>query len=184
VNSASQFGSGKLCVVAPSGSNAVVAKTLGSNNLYVGFDSGASVTYLVASNGNVTNSNNSYGAISDIKLKENIVDTSPKLDKLLQVKIRNYNLKTDPDHKQIGVVAQELETIFPSLIEETEDRETVTKTRIVDGVEEEYTEDVLTGETTKSVKYSVFVPILIKAMQEQQAMIDELKAKVAALEAA
>jgi hypothetical protein len=161
---------------------------------------GTAVKFLVKDTGNVQNANNSYGAISDIKLKENIVDTSPKLDKLLQVKIRNYNLKTDPDHKQIGVVAQELETIFPSLIEETEDRETVTKTREVEvpAVEEilddegnvvtpeveatttteEYTEQVLTGETTKSVKYSVFVPILIKAMQEQQAMIDELKAEI------
>jgi hypothetical protein len=149
-----------------------------------GADQFAVKRFQIIGNGNVQNTNNSYGAISDIKLKENIVDTSPKLDKLLQVKIRNYNLKTDPDHKQIGVIAQELETVFPSLIEETEDKETVTKTREVDGVEEEYTEQVLTGEVTKSVKYSVFVPILIKAIQEQQVMIDELKAKVAALEAA
>jgi hypothetical protein len=38
-------------------------------------------------NGNIVNANNSYGAISDIKLKENIVDATPKLDDLLQVKI-------------------------------------------------------------------------------------------------
>jgi hypothetical protein len=38
------------------------------------------------------------------------------------------------------------------------------------------------GTTTKSVKYSVFVPMLIKAMQEQQVMINELMAKVTALE--
>jgi hypothetical protein len=162
---------------------------------------------LIYGNGNIQNTNNSYGAISDVKLKENIVDASPKLNKLMQVKIRNYNLKDSYEqHKQIGVIAQELETVFPSLIEETKDRKTVTKTReievpsveevlddegnvITPAVEattktEEYTEEVLTGETTKSVKYSVFVPILIKAMQEQQAMIDELKAKVAALETA
>ena len=146
--------------------------------------SGVAVKFLVKDTGNVQNANNSYGAISDIKLKENIVDTSPKLDKLLQVKIRNYNLKTEPDQKQIGVIAQELETIFPSLIEETEDKEKVTKTREVNGVEEEYTEDVLTGETTKAVKYSVFVPILIKAIQEQQAMIQELKAEIDLLKGA
>lgn len=161
---------------------------------------------VVRSNGNLLNTNNSYGSLSDIKLKENIVDTSPKLNKLNQVRIVNYNLKQTPSNKHIGVIAQELELIFPSLVENAEDKETVTKTRIVEipavdevldeegnvvtpAVEattktEEYTEEVLTGETTKSVKYSVFVPILIKAMQEQQAMIDELKAKVAALEAA
>jgi hypothetical protein len=148
-----------------------------------GADQFAVKRFQIIGNGNVQNTNNSYGAISDIKLKENIVDTSPKLDKLLQVKIRNYNLKTDPDHKQIGVIAQELETIFPSLIEETEDKETVTKTREVDGVEEEYTEQVPTGETTKAVKYSVFVPILIKAIQEQQALITQLTARLEVLEA-
>jgi hypothetical protein len=38
------------------------------------------------------------------------------------------------------------------------------------------------GTTTKSVKYSVFVPMLIKAMQEQQAIIESLTARVSALE--
>ena len=37
------------------------------------------------------------------------------------------------------------------------------------------------GTTTKSVKYSVFVPMLIKAIQEQQAQIEELKAKILSL---
>ena len=152
-------------------------------NHIISLNSSAVAVFKVLGNGNCQNTNNSYGAISDIKLKENIVDTSSKLDKLLQVKIRNYNLKTDPDHKQIGVIAQELETVFPSLIEETEDKETVTKTRVVDGVEEEYTEQALTGETTKAVKYSVFVPILIKAVQEQQALITNLTARLELLEA-
>jgi hypothetical protein len=37
------------------------------------------------------------------------------------------------------------------------------------------------GTTTKSVKYSVFVPMLIKAIQEQQAQIEELKQIVATI---
>ncbi|MDP3652415.1 MAG: hypothetical protein Q8R67_12105, partial [Rhodoferax sp.] len=41
-----------------------------------------------------------------------------------------------------------------------------------------------TGEVTKSVKYSVFVPMLIKAMQEQQAQIDTLVKRITLLEAA
>jgi hypothetical protein len=40
------------------------------------------------------------------------------------------------------------------------------------------------GTTTKAVKYSVFVPMLIKAMQEQQAIITALTARVEALEGA
>jgi hypothetical protein len=38
------------------------------------------------------------------------------------------------------------------------------------------------GTTTKSVKYSVFVPMLIKAMQEQQALIQSLTARITTLE--
>ena len=36
--------------------------------------------------------------------------------------------------------------------------------------------------TTKQVKYSVFVPILIKALQEQQTKIEELEARITELE--
>ena len=36
------------------------------------------------------------------------------------------------------------------------------------------------GTTTKSVKYSVFVPMLIKAIQEQQALITDLQTKLKA----
>jgi hypothetical protein len=123
--------------------------------------------FQVADSGNVTNTNNSYGAISDVKLKENIVDASPKLEDLCKVKVRQYNLKSDPDHKQIGVVAQELEEVFAGLVEETADKDR---------------EGNYLGTTTKQVKYSVFVPMLIKAMQEQQALIENLTTRLNALE--
>ena len=57
----------------------------------------------VLGNGNVQNTNNSYGAISDKSLKENIVDATPKLANLLRVKIRNFNLIGDST-KQIGCI--------------------------------------------------------------------------------
>lgn len=136
------------------------------------------VKAVIFGNGNMVNVNNSYGAYSDVKLKENIVDASPKLADLLQVRVVNYNLKSDPEHKQLGVVAQELEQIFPGMVEETPDTEKVTTTD-EDGNERE--EHVPTGTTTKGVKYSVFVPMLIKAIQEQQAIIEQLQADVATL---
>ena len=120
----------------------------------------------VYSNGNLVNTNNSYGAISDAKLKENVTDATPKLEKLNQVRIVNFNMKGD-EQKQLGVIAQELEQVFPGMVEESPDRD-------------EKGNDL--GTTTKSVKYSVFVPMLIKAMQEQQAIITALTARVAALE--
>ena len=123
--------------------------------------------FQVADSGNVTNTNNSYGAISDVKLKENIVDASPKLEDLCKVKVRQYNLKSDPEHKQIGVVAQELEEVFAGLVEETADKDR---------------EGNDLGTTTKQVKYSVFVPMLIKAIQEQQILIENLTTRLTTLE--
>jgi hypothetical protein len=122
---------------------------------------------IIDSQGNITNQNGSYGQISDEKLKENIVDASPKLDELMQLEIKNFNFIGD-DKKQLGVIAQQVETIFPNLIDERKDTHPTTN------------EDL--GTTTKSVKYSVFVPMLIKAMQEQQTIIEDLKARIETLE--
>ena len=113
----------------------------------------ASGACFIRDSGNVVNTNNSYGSSSDERIKDNIVDTTPKLNDLMRVKVRNYNLKIKPDEKHIGVVAQELETVFPALVEED-------------------------SEGIKGVKYSVFVPMLIKAIQEQQAIIESLKARL------
>ena len=92
-----------------------------TSDYFIFAEDASSTRFMVRSNGNVENSNNSYGGISDVKLKENIVDATPKLEKLKKVKIRNYNFKDQPDFKQIGVIAQELETVFPNLVEETPD---------------------------------------------------------------
>ena len=171
---------------------------------------GTTDKFRVASNGNAFNTNNSYGAISDIKLKENIVDATPKLDDLMSVKIRKYNLIGEVE-SQIGVIAQELEDVFPSLVEEFADHkfipddewtpqeaiEAVEATFDDDGVEltsaieavvgeteaDRPTKEVEADTTTKTVKYSVFVPMLIKAMQEQQEMITGLTARIEVLEA-
>ena len=157
-----------------------------TSNYCLQFEDATATRFIVYSNGNVVNSNNSYGAISDVKLKENITDASSKLDDLLQVKVRNFNYIGD-DKKQLGVIAQELEEIFPSMIDESPDFEEQ-ETPQLDENEQEVldengdvvmtTEKVDLGTTTKSVKYSVFVPMLIKAMQEQQDMIQELKAEI------
>ena len=128
-------------------------------------DTGGDRLYIYG-NGNVTNTNNSYGSLSDVKIKENIVDASPKLDNLLQVRVRNYNIIGETN-KQIGVVAQELETVFPTMIDETPDFDT---------------EGNILETVTKSVKYSVFVPMLIKAIQEQQTIIEDLKTRIETLE--
>jgi hypothetical protein len=111
-------------------------------------------------NGDVVNLNNSYGPISDIKNKTNVVDATPKLQNLMNVRVVNYNLKQNPELKQLGVIAQELESVFPGLVDE------------IDDLDENGDPN---GEKTKWVKMSVFVPILIKAVQELKAELDQLK---------
>lgn len=155
-------GSGKVA-------NGIASKV--NNNVYytyVGLNPTGTETFLVYGDGDVVNTNNSYGAISDVKLKENIVDTTPKLDDLKQVRIVNYNLIENPDKKLLGVIAQELEQIFPNIVSETPD------------LDDEGND---LGTTTKSVKYSVFVPMLIKAIQEQQALIESQQSQIDALTA-
>ena len=118
--------------------------------------------------GSITNINNSYSGWSDIRLKENIVNTGPKLQDLLKVRVVNYNLKglasTD---KHIGVIAQELETIFPNLVTENEPS----------------LEDIKNGKTEsfKSVKYSCFTLMLIKALQEEHEIINKLDTRILTL---
>ena len=150
-----------------------------------GINNAGTTTFEVWADGDVRNSNNSYSAISDIKLKENIVDATSKLDDLMKVKGRNYNLIGD-DIKQIGVIAQELEEVFPSLIKETTDMIEVPDeewTPSEGEAEENRPNKTIRGDTTtKSVKYSVFVPIVIKALQEAIDKIEVLEARIETLE--
>ncbi len=131
--------------------------------------SGGTICFIVYTNGNVVNTNNSYGAISDIKLKENIVDAKSQWDDIKALQVRNYNFKEGQTHTQIGLVAQEVELVSPGLVTESPDRD-------------EEGNDL--GTVTKSVNYSVLYMKAVKALQEAMERIETLEAKVAALESA
>jgi len=127
------------------------------------------VSLRVWSNGNIQNTNKSYTGISDIKLKENIADANSQWDDIKSLQVRNYNLKEGQTHRQIGLIAQEVEPISPGLVYETPDRDE-------DGND--------LGTVTKSVQYSVLYMKAVKALQEAMERIEQLEAKVAALESA
>jgi hypothetical protein len=124
-------------------------------------------SFLVTTNGNVTNTNGSYGTISDVKLKENIVNAGSQWNDFKAIQIRNWNFKAETGHethRQIGPIAQELETVCPGLVFETPDRDE-------DGNE--------TGEVTKGVNQSVLYMKAVKALQEAMERIETLEGMVA-----
>jgi hypothetical protein len=125
------------------------------------------VSYTVWTNGNVVNTNNSYGSLSDAKLKENIVNANSQWDDLKAIQVRNYNFIEGQTHTQIGVVAQEVETVSPGLVTESPDRD-------------EEGNDL--GTVTKSVNYSVLYMKAVKALQEAMERIESLETRIAALE--
>ena len=131
-------------------------------------NSGSNVSFVVRRNGSVESRNNSFGAISDVKLKENIVDANSQWNDLKAVKVRNFNFKDNPSKKMLGVVAQEIETVSAGLVQEVADVDPTTNKDL--------------GTTTKSVKYSVLYMKAIKALQEAMARIETLETKVATLE--
>ena len=110
-------------------------------------------------------SNGTVSARSDERFKKDIETTrdgyAEDLSKLRVVKYRWHNAEEDSP-KELGFIAQEVEQVFPGLIS-TEMND--------DGID------------VKSIKTSVFVPMLVKAIQEQQTIINDLKARVTALEA-
>ena len=126
-------------------------------------------SFRVWTNGNVVNTNNSYGAISDLKLKENIVDAGSQWDDLKALQVRKYNFKEGQTHTQIGLVAQEAELVSPGLVSESPDRDA---------------EGNDLGTVTKSVNYSVLYMKAVKALQEAMERIEALEADVAQLKGA
>jgi hypothetical protein len=104
--------------------------------------------------------------VSSLRFKENIKDWDGNgLDTILALKPKTFKYKKDYYNKAdidfLGLIAEEVAEVSPYLADfENEDR---------------------TGQV-ENVRYAYLVVPLIKAMQEQQDLINELSAKVSALE--
>ena len=102
----------------------------------------------------------SYGVTSDERLKENIVDASSQLNTIKNIQVREFDWKVNGYH-EVGMIAQELYTVVPSVVHEGG-------------------EDVT--EEPWGVDYGKLTPYLIKAIQEQQTIIEDLKSRIETLE--
>jgi hypothetical protein len=111
------------------------------------------------------NTSTSFPTSSDIRLKKNIVNAGSATEKIDQIRIVSHGWKHDADELvEFGIIAQELYAVAPQAVTKGDDGEEIEKTWGVD--------------------YSKLVPLLLKAHQEQQAIITQLQADVAALKGA
>ena len=136
------------------------------------FADNAASRFIVYSDGDAWTSD--AGTLSsDRTLKENITDATSKLEDIKKLKVRNFNWKASyhPEKskkKQIGFIAQEVEEVFPSLVNEYDISP--------DAADKDHTPVM-----KKAIK-AAWDPIIIKAMQELITKVETLETKVAALE--
>ena len=143
----------------------------GAGTHYLGYFENSSGTNV----GTIThnNTNTSYTTSSDYRLKENIVPMTGALDIVQALKPVTYKWKSDGSDGQ-GFIAHELQAVVPDcVIGEKDAVETYT--------DEEGNEQ--TRPKYQGVDTSFLVATLTAAIQEQQAIINDLKARVTALEA-
>ena len=103
-----------------------------------------------------------YNTTSDIRLKENIKATQYSIADVMKIKVADYNYKSDNAKTTMtGFLAQDLYKIFPDAV--------------TPGGANEKTDPW-------QVDYSKLTPLLVKAIQDQQTIIEKLEARLKALE--
>jgi hypothetical protein len=91
-----------------------------------------------------------FNSASDINLKTNIKTIENPIEKIIQISGVTFNWKKDA-RPSVGVIAQEIEKVFPELVQ---------------------------GEDPKTVNYNGLIGLLIECVKEQQVEIDYLKGKL------
>lgn len=167
------------------GSNSLLNNGFGSNNTAVGYNSGVTASEgenslsntTALGNGAIVDASNKVkignalvtwigGAVpwspaSDMRLKKNITDSDLGLDFIKSLRPVSYQMKTDAptDGLSYGFIAQEVEKALGDK-----------KTKII--------ETEKTEEAYKYLRYNDIIPILTKAVQEQQQEIELLKQEI------
>jgi hypothetical protein len=124
---------------------------------------GAGAGYIASNSATTVSLNNT----SDERLKENVQNSNSAIQDLKDIQVRQFDWKDNIDtHRDFGFVAQELVNVVPEAV-----------TQGTDELDDN-------GKPVRSwgVDYSHIVPRLVKVCQEQQTKIEELEARITALE--
>lgn len=105
--------------------------------------------------GRFDDANGNYNPVSDIRFKENVNDLADgQLETVMSLRPTSYNMKNHPDSNlSYGFIAQEVMEILPNLVGGGKDS---------------------SSETELTLSYTQLIPVLTKAIQEQQVQIEEL----------
>lgn len=115
---------------------------------------------------------------SDERLKQGVKVEKTVIEKIKLLNPVSYNYKTKelkntiqlPGNLQHGLIAQELQSVFPEMVKE------IYHPVFIKGKFDRH--EKITG-----VNYNMLIPVLIKAVQEQQDHIEKLEEKINALSA-
>ncbi|MCU7552826.1 tail fiber domain-containing protein [Chitinophagaceae bacterium LB-8] len=141
-----------------------------------------------------------YGSYqtSDQNLKKNIEDFTDAMSIISKLKPRSYEFRREkrlaslnlPEGKHFGLIAQELEDVLPNLVKEVEndlppELESKPQWPEAPDAERAITTPPATQQTQvtekitiKAVNYTELIPLLIKAVQEQQQKIDQQQQQI------
>lgn len=97
-----------------------------------------------------------FATSSDLRLKKDLIKIENPITKIKQLNWYNFTWKNS-EKKDLGVIAQEVEQVFPELVSESKNA---------------------LGESYKTVNYWSLIAPLIEAIKEQQKEIDELKKEI------
>jgi hypothetical protein len=119
--------------------------------------------FYVLYNGTIAARSGSITVLSDQSEKTNVRDLETGLNEVLALKPRRFDWIKDQGTNIVGFIAQEVQTILPDLIEPYK---------------------ISDEETKLGLKMGDMLPTLVNAIQEQQTIINDLKARITALEGA
>ncbi len=182
---------GKFGATSSGSSTGVDAFANGANTTYAIFASTTpfggnlgGTRYAAFFSGNV-NYTGTLTNTSDATLKTNIKPFENALTSINKLKVKQYEYTADSkktigtsEGEHIGVLAQELQQVFPTLVSKQIQP-------LYENVKDATGKENRTQTGNKEylgVNYMELIPVLIKGMQEQQVMIEELKKKIEVLE--
>jgi|LULW01.1.fsa_nt_gb hypothetical protein len=143
---------GRCMQTKVTGTGSANAITFNNGNGQVGF---------IATSGSST----TYGTSSDYRLKENVIDMTNAISRVKELQPKRFNFTADAETTLDGFLAHEVSDVVPEAITGEKDDIDDDGNPIYQGIDQ-----------------SKLVPLLTKAIQEQQDIIEDLKTRIETLE--